>query len=111
MAAGKQLSRHVDRAILADHRRDGSTVPVRNILETAELHDLTEEHGFEGGLGGPSRHLNTGNLNFAAVLQHDATPVQNPSDFAVAQQLKTAGLTPVDIFSARAIASSDEQAS
>src|SRR5262249_55954354 len=105
MAVGDQVTRHVDRAILADDKRDGSAIPVSNVLETPELYGLTQKHGFEGGLGGQLRcwrHLHSGNLNFAAVFQHDATPVHNPSDFAAAQQLKTAGLTPVDIFCAPA---------
>jgi hypothetical protein len=117
MAAGEQVSGHVDRAVLADQEGDGSSVPVRNILETTKLYDLAEEHSLKGSLGGHGRQLsgrqrwgclNTRNSNFATVFQHDAAPVDNPNDFTSAQQLKTAGLSAVDIFGAQAICSGNE---
>jgi hypothetical protein len=51
MATGEQVSSHVDGAVLAQQEGDGSSVPVRNILETAKLYELIEKHGLEGGLG------------------------------------------------------------
>jgi hypothetical protein len=117
MAAGQQLSRYVDRVVLTDQERDGSSVPVRNILETTKLYDLAEKHSLKGSLGGRGRQLsgrqrwgclNTRNSNFATVFQHDAAPVDNPNDFTSAQQLKTAGLSTVDIFGAQTIGSGNE---
>jgi hypothetical protein len=121
VTAGEQVSSHVDGAVLAEQEGDGSSVPVRNILETAKLYALTEKKGLKGSLGGRGRQLsrrrrqrcfNTRNLNFATVFQHDAAPVDNPSDFTSAQQFKTAGLiavdSPVDIFGAQATGSDNE---
>jgi hypothetical protein len=68
VTTGKQLSGYVDRAVLAHHESDGSSIPVRNLLETVKLYDLIEEHGLEGGLGrrglklsrcGRKRYFNT----------------------------------------------------
>jgi ABC-type transport system involved in cytochrome bd biosynthesis fused ATPase/permease subunit len=57
MATGEQVAGHVDGAVLTEQERDGSSVPVRNILETAKLYELTEKHGLKSSLGGRGRQL------------------------------------------------------
>jgi hypothetical protein len=57
MATGEQVSSHVDGAVLAQQEGDGSSVPVRNILETTKLYELTEKQGLKGSLGGRGRQL------------------------------------------------------
>jgi hypothetical protein len=57
MATGEQVSSHVDGAVLAQQEGDGSSVPVRNILETVKLYELTEKDGLEGNLASRGRPL------------------------------------------------------